>query len=223
MEFVRAQKRHAQLAAEIQAHDHAYYVAAQPVISDREYDRLYAELVGLEQQFPRLQTEDSPTQRVGGQPLTAFAPSPHRAPMLSLDNTYSEEDVRDFVARVQRWASGAESLEWLLEPKADGVAVNLRYEAGRFVTGATRGDGTTGDEISANLRTIRSVPLRVRAGVKAPECFEVRGEVFLNIAGFKRLNEERAAAGEEPFANPRNAAAGSLKQLDPRIVATRPL
>ena len=227
MNFHEAQARHACLVEEIRRHDHAYYVLAQPTISDREYDRLYHELLDLEQQFPKLVTPDSPTQRVSGQPLKEFKPVQHLQPMLSLDNTYSQEEVREFVERVQRLLPD-EKLDWLVEPKIDGVAINLRYEQGAFTSGATRGDGTTGDDITANLRTIRSIPTRLHPpkGGSIRDCpalLEVRGEVFLTKAGFEKLNAQRRAAGEEEFANPRNAAAGSLKQLDPRIVARRPL
>lgn len=216
-----AEVRHAELVEEIRRHDHAYYVVAQPTISDQEYDRLYHELLDLETKFPTLVTPDSPTQRVGGQPLKEFKPVKHLQPMTSLDNTYSQQDLREFVARVQRLLPN-EKLDWVVEPKIDGVAINLRYEAGRFTCGATRGDGTTGDDITVNLRTIRSIPAQLH-GKDAPTLLEVRGEVYLTKAGFEKLNAERKAAGEETFANPRNAAAGSLKQLDPRIVAKRPL
>jgi DNA ligase (NAD+) len=215
-----AKSRHAKLVEEIRRHDRAYYVLAQPVISDQEYDRLYHQLLDLEKQFPDLATPDSPSQRVGGAPLSEFKSVRHAVPMMSLENTYSQEEVRDFVKRVQKLLPG-EKLEWVVEPKVDGVAVSLRYENGVFVTGATRGNGTEGDDITANLKTIRSVPLRL--GGKASEILEVRGEVFMRKAGFEKLNAERKSAGEEIFANPRNAAAGSLKQLDPKIVAKRPL
>ena len=222
----QAQARHAGLCDQIRAHDCAYYVLAQPVISDPSYDRLYRELLDLEKAFPDLVTPDSPTQRVGGEPLQAFQAVPHLTPMLSLDNTYSEAEVTEFVARVQRLLPG-ETLEWVLEPKVDGVAISLRYQDGAFAVGATRGDGTTGDDITANLKTIRSIPLTLQwqtgRSSAPPRTLEVRGEVYLTLNGFKQLNVDRAAAGEEPFANPRNAAAGSLKQLDPRMVATRPL
>ena len=211
--------RHAALAGEIRRHDHAYYVEARPAISDSEYDRLYRELLDLERDFPALATADSPSQRVGGKPLSAFQSSVHRARMMSLDNTYSQAEVREFVARVQKLLPD-ETLEWVVEPKVDGLAINLRYEHGLLTVGATRGDGTTGDDITANLKTIRSLPLRLPA---APALMEVRGEVFLAKESFARLNAERVAAGEEPFANPRNAAAGSLKQLDPALVAHRRL
>jgi DNA ligase (NAD+) len=224
MSPTQAQARHTTLSEEIRRHDLAYYVAAQPLITDREYDRLYRELLDLEAAFPELVTPDSPTQRVGGQPVRAFAPHRHRVPMLSLDNTYSQQEVQDFVDRVQRWLPN-EPLAWVVEPKVDGVAISLTYRDGRFQVGATRGDGATGDDITANLKTIRSLPLRLHTVSPQipPALLEVRGEVYLTKDGFAKLNAERAAAGEELFANPRNAAAGSLKQLDPRIVAQRPL
>ncbi len=226
MTLDEAKSRHAQRVEEIRRHDHAYYVLAQPTISDTEYDRLYRELVELETRFPELRSPDSPTQRVGGQPLKEFKPVRHLQPMMSLDNTYSQAELREFVNRVQRLLPN-EALDWVVEPKIDGVAINLRYEQGVFACGATRGDGTTGDDITANLRTIRSLPARLHrapgsSGAQAGR-LEVRGEVYLTRRGFERLNAERAAAGEELFANPRNAAAGSLKQLDPRMVARRPL
>jgi DNA ligase (NAD+) len=223
MTQAQAKVRHGELATEIRAHDYAYYVEAKPRISDREYDRLYQELRELEAQFPALITPDSPTQRVGGAPLKEFKPVQHLLPMMSLDNTYSEEEVRQFVARVERLLP-REQLGWVVEPKVDGVAVSLRYENGIFTVGATRGDGTTGDDITSNLRTIKSLPLNFCARMKnCPGLLEVRGEVYLPTEQFARVNEERRAAGEEPFANPRNATAGSLKQLDSRIVAKRGL
>src|ERR1051325_6247010 len=219
----KAKARHAQLAEELRRHDHAYYVLAQPSISDRDYDRLYHELLDLEKEFPELATADSPSKRVGGTPLKEFKPVKHILPMLSLDNTYSQQELRDFVARVQRILPN-ETLDWMVEPKVDGVAISLRYDNGSFSVGATRGDGATGDDITPNLRTIRSIPQRLHGKQNDnPSLLEVRGEVFLTKAGFEKLNVERKAAGEETFANPRNAAAGSLKQLDPRIVARRPL
>lgn len=227
MTLSQAQAAHVRLAAQIRAHDHAYYVLARPTIGDFEYDRLYRELVELETQFPQLATPDSPTQRVGGTPQKQFLPARHAVPMMSLDNTYSQGEVRDFVRRLQKLLPD-EAIEWVVEPKVDGLAVSLRYEEGRLVRGATRGDGMTGDDITANLKTIRSLPLTLRSGAQSPadsipRVLEVRGEVFMAKAGFAKLNAERVAAGEEAFANARNAAAGSLKQLDPRLVATRPL
>ncbi|MGZ4987007.1 MAG: NAD-dependent DNA ligase LigA [Limisphaerales bacterium] len=247
MTLAQAKSRHDDLAAQLRHHDFLYYVESRPEITDRDYDRLYRELVDLETQFPELITPDSPTQRVSESPIKAFKPVRHRVSMLSLDNTYSQDEVRQFVARVQRIVPN-EKLEWTVEPKVDGLAVNLTYENGKLVVGATRGDGTTGDDITANLKTIRSIPLKffqkhvprtqvsspslpeVRRGlfsenvdVVPPRLIEVRGEVYMSKKGFEKLNAEREAAGEEPFQNPRNSAAGSLKQLDPRIVAKRPL
>src|SRR5579871_3047049 len=191
MTKAQAQARHQELAEEIRGHDRAYYVEAKPTISDQAYDRLYHELLDLEKRFPELATPDSPSQRVGGDSLTEFQPSRHLTPMMSLDNTYSQEEVRDFVARLQKLLPG-ETLEWMVEPKVDGVAINLRYEQGRFTLGATRGDGTTGDDVTANLRTIRSLPARLdpKAG-KAPAVLEVRGEVYMTKTGFAKLNAER--------------------------------
>src|SRR5436190_22433858 len=208
MTFAEAKARHAELTEEIRRHDHAYYVMAQPTINDREYDRLYHELLDLEKQFPELITPDSPSQRVSGEPLKEFKPVRHLAPMLSLDNTYSQEELREFVNRVQRILPG-ETLEWIVEPKVDGVAINLRYEKGVFTCGATRGDGTTGDDVTTNLKTIRSIPARLRtSGGTPPDLLEVRGEVYLTKTGFEKLNVEGKAAGEDLFANRRNAEAG---------------
>src|SRR6476646_4211393 len=161
MTLNEAKTRHAQLVDEIRGHDHAYYVLAQPSITDQDYDRLYRQLLDLEKQFPDLITPDSPSQRVGGKQLKAFKPVPHLKPMLSLDNTYSQEELREFVNRVQRILPN-EKLDWVVEPKVDGLAINLRYEKGAFTCGATRGDGTTGDDITPDLRTIRSIPARLR-------------------------------------------------------------
>jgi len=218
-----AKKRRARLVDEIRTHDRAYYSDAKPTISDRDYDRLQHELLELEKAFPDLVTPDSPSQRVSGEPLKAFKPVRHLLPMLSLDNTYSQEEIRDFVKRVQKLLPD-EALDWSVEPKVDGVAVSLRYEDGRLTVGATRGDGTTGDDITANIKTIRSVPISLGSkNADVPALLEVRGEVYMSKAGFEKLNAAQRAAGEEVYANARNTAAGSLKQLDPRIVATRPL
>jgi DNA ligase (NAD+) len=235
MTHAEAQKRHAQLATEIRGHDHAYYVEARPAISDRDYDRLYHELLDLEKAFPDLVTPESPSQRVSGEPLKQFQQVRHLLPMLSLDNTYSQDEVRDFVKRIQKILPD-EILEWVVEPKVDGVAMSLRYENGKLSIGATRGDGTTGDDVTTNIKTIHSVPLNLRSPASGkskqrglfadagyPTLLEVRGEVFMTRIGFQKLNAELAAAGEETFANARNTAAGSLKQLDARLVAKRPL
>lgn len=213
--------RIAELRAELRRHDHLYYVLYTPEISDERYDALLRELRTLETAHPELITPDSPTQRVGERPLEGFAHVRHAVPMLSIDNTYSPEELREFDARVRR-ALGDEPYTYLVDPKIDGVAVALRYEDGALALGATRGDGETGDDITQNLRTIRSVPLRLH-GTGWPRIVEVRGEVYWPRANFEACNRQRVADGEEPFANPRNATAGTLKQLDARIVAQRGL
>src|SRR5438876_4381842 len=205
---------------DITEHNRRYYEEAAPTISDREYDRLYKELVDLETQFPELVSPDSPTQRVGGKPLRAFAQIQHRVPMLSLDNTYSEEEVVNFYKRIMRLLP-EEKIPVVIEPKVDGVAVSVMYENGKLKYAATRGDGSVGDEITQNIRTIKSVPHQLPGA--APKVFEVRGEAYLDRVGFEKLNKEREAAGLPLFANPRSGAAGSLKQLDPSIAAKRPL
>ncbi|MEY2608647.1 MAG: ligase [Verrucomicrobiota bacterium] len=216
-----AQKRIAFLRQQIRRHDYLYYVLARPEISDREYDRLYAELERLEKRFPDLITPDSPTQRVGGQPLKAFPIVRHDPPIFSLDKVYNLNDLRKFDARVHKLLS-CESVEYVLEPKVDGVSISVRYEKGRFTSGATRGDGRTGNDITANLKTIRAIPLQLTVK-NPPQVLEVRGEAYMTVEDFKKLNADRARTGQEQFANPRNAAAGSLNQLDPRVVAQRPL
>ena len=215
------EKRVRELREEIRGHDHAYHVLAQPVVSDREYDDLLAELRRLEEEHPELASPDSPTQRVGGEPLVGFATVTHRVPMLSLDNTYSEVELREFDTRVRKALRRGEDdpVEYVVEPKLDGVAVAVHYEEGLLVRGATRGDGTRGDDITRNLRTIRTLPLRLAE----PKRLEVRGEVYMTHAAFRLLNEEARNEGRETFVNPRNTAAGALKQLDSRIVARRPL
>ena len=215
-----AAKRIALLRGEIRKHDRLYYEEAAPIISDRDYDRLYKQLVDLESQFSDLVTRDSPTQRVGGRPLRAFEEVAHLIPMLSLDNTYSEEEVRNFYTRIQRLLPD-EKIPAVIEPKVDGVAISLVYDNGKLRQAATRGDGNVGDNITQNIQTIRSLPERLRDG--APKLLEVRGEVYMDRKGFEKLNDERKKQGLPLFANPRNAAAGSLKQLDPTIVAKRPL
>jgi DNA ligase (NAD+) len=204
---------------EIRRLDRAYYQEAQPLVSDQEYDRLYRELIDLEAAHPELATADSPSQRVGGTPLPHFTSVAHAIPMQSLDNTYSATELEAFVDRIQKTLEG-EKLGFVIEPKIDGVAVSVRYEKGKFVQGLTRGDGQSGDDVTENLRTIRNLPLEI--GNHAP-VLEVRGEVYYPQAAFDKLNRQREAAGEATFANPRNAAAGTLKQLDSRLVAKRPL
>jgi len=217
----QAIRRSAELRAQLNRHNQLYYEQAQPEISDLAYDLLLRELRELEAAHPDLAPPDSPTRIVGGRPLAGFAPVAHRMPMLSLDNTYSKEEVTTFHARVARLLEG-EPFQLAIEPKIDGVALSLFYEEGRLVTAATRGDGRTGDDVTRNILTIATVP-RVLATRPAPGQIEVRGEVFMPKAVFADLNRLREEAGEEPFVNPRNAAAGSLKQLDPRLVAERRL
>lgn len=216
----KASQRIDALRREIEAHNQRYYEEATPTVSDREYDALYRELVELEEKFPKFARADSPSRRVGGRPLKEFAQVQHRMPMLSLDNTYSEEELREFYARVQKLLPN-EKIPVVIEPKVDGVAVSLRYENGELIYAATRGDGTTGDDITRNVLTIRGLPRRLHG--KAPRVLEVRGEVYLDKNGFAKMNTARAENGLPAFANPRNAAAGSLKQLDPAIAASRPL
>jgi len=209
------------LRRQIERHDHLYHVVGEPEISDREYDRLMRELQELEEAHPEYRDADSPTQRVSRGLLPGFKTVRHSAPMRSLDNTYSLEELEEFDARVRRLLEKDE-VEYAIEPKVDGVAVALRYRDGRFVLGLTRGDGTEGDDITANLRTLRSVPLRLH-GSKPPAELEVRGEVYMETRGFAKLNERRVAAGLAAFMNPRNATTGSLKTLDTSEVAKRPL
>ena len=222
-----AEKRIAHLREEIRRHDYAYYVLAEPIISDRQYDQLFEELKRLEVQFPDLVTPDSPTQRVGGQPLKGFKQVTHAVAMLSIDNTYNENELREFDARVAKGLEGRK-YRYVVDPKVDGVAVSLRYEDGQLVLAATRGDGRTGDDITQNARTIRSIPLRLREegdllSGRLPRVLEVRGEVYWPTVSFLAFNADREARGEPTFANPRNATAGTLKQLDSRIVAQRQL
>jgi DNA ligase (NAD+) len=209
------------LAAEIAGHDRAYHERDAPEISDAEYDALRRRNTAIEARFPDLIRADSPSKRVGGAPDSGFAKLRHRVPMLSLDNAFEAADFIDFAARAQRFLGATAPMEMVAEPKIDGLSINLTYEHGRFVHGATRGDGSEGEDVTANLRTMKSVPDRL-AG-KAPAAIEIRGEVFMTKADFLALNERQARAGDKVFANPRNAAAGGLRQLDPRITATRPL
>jgi DNA ligase (NAD+) len=212
----------AALRASLDHHNHAYYVLDAPEVTDAEYDRLFRRLSDLERDFPDLVTSDSPTQRVGATPAAEFVPIRHRIPMLSLQNAMDESEVRDFDARVRKLLGTSEEIPYVLEPKIDGLSAELVYEDGILVSGSTRGDGTTGEDVTANLRTIRSIPLRLPTP-RPPKLLEVRGEVYLPIARFEELNRERESAGQPLFANPRNAAAGSLRQLDPGITAGRPL
>ncbi|CAO96149.1 NAD-dependent DNA ligase LigA [Erwinia tasmaniensis] len=203
-------------------YEYQYHVLDAPAVPDAEYDRLMGELRELEAAHPELLTTDSPTQRVGAAPLSAFEQVRHEVPMLSLDNAFDEESYRAFNKRVQDRLKSSDDLTFCCELKLDGLAVSLLYEQGELVRAATRGDGTTGENITANVRTIRAIPLRL-SGDNIPERLEVRGEVFMPLAGFEKMNEQARRGGQKIFANPRNAAAGSLRQLDPRITAKRPL
>jgi len=214
----KAQERARTLRKEIEDHNYRYHVLDQPLIDDHEFDRLMRELQELEKKYPQLWDEDSPTNRVGGEPLEAFEPLEHKVPMLGLDNAFNREDLFEFDNRVRR-LSGLDTLEYLCELKFDGLAVSLQYENGTFVRGATRGDGYTGEDITQNLRTIRQIPLQL----PEPLTLEIRGEVYINREAFRQLNRQREEQGLMLFANPRNAAAGSLRQLDPRLAAARPL
>ncbi len=217
------QREHAELIEEIRAHDEAYYAKDQPVISDAEYDALRQRLEQLEQEYPELISEDSPTQTVGYTPQSAFKKVEHSVPMLSLGNAFTEEDIADFLSRIRRFLGMAEDapLELTAEPKIDGLSFSALYEQGRLVRGATRGDGYVGEDITENIKTIRQLPHRLQGDV--PERLEVRGEIYMSHADFEALNQAREARGEALFANPRNAAAGSLRQLDSRITAERKL
>ncbi len=210
------------LREQLRYHSYQYYVLDDPDVPDAEYDRLYNQLVALEQKHPELITSDSPTQRVGSKPLTAFDQIQHQMPMLSLDNVFSEEALLSFYQRLQDRLNTEDEIELTAEPKLDGLAISLRYEKGELIYAATRGDGSTGENVTQNVRTMHSVPLRL-LGKNYPDVLEVRGEVFMPKAGFNELNRQAKLNDEKEFANPRNAAAGSLRQLDPGVTAKRPL
>ena len=219
-----AKERIAFLCAELERHNRLYYENDAPEISDAEYDALFRELQQLEKQFPELILPETPTARVGGRALEKFQQVTHRLAMISLDNAFSEEDISEFDKRIKKELGLRQevAIKYVCEPKMDGLAVELVYEKGLFVQGSTRGDGVIGEDITANLRTIRDIPLRLQCD-NPPELLEVRGEVYLPLEPFRTLNREREESGEPSFANPRNAAAGSLRQLDPKITAKRPL
>jgi DNA ligase (NAD+) len=213
-----------ELRRQLHYHNHRYYVLDDPEISDAQYDRLLKELEGLESRYPDLITPDSPTQRVGARPLEKFETLPHTVPMLSLENAFNREEVREFDERIKRFLKRTEDLAYTVEPKMDGLAIELIYEEGLLLRSATRGDGVVGEDVTQNVRTIPAVPLRLLPGnTPAPERLEIRGEVYLRLKDFREFNRKRLEAGEPAFANPRNAAAGSLRQLDPRVTAQRPL
>lgn len=211
-----------ELKRQLNDHSYRYYVLDDPTVPDSEYDRLLQQLKALEAQYPALITADSPTQRVGNVPLNGFSQVAHEVPMLSLDNAFSEDELHSFNRRLQERLKNSDDIEFACEPKLDGIAVSLLYREGVLVRGATRGDGTTGEDITQNVRTLGSIPLRLR-GSGYPSVLEVRGEIYLPKKGFEQLNEKARLAGEKTFVNPRNAAAGSLRQLDSRITASRPL
>ncbi|MGA7579569.1 MAG: NAD-dependent DNA ligase LigA [Desulfobaccales bacterium] len=213
-----------ELREQINYHNYRYYVLDDPVISDAEFDRLLRELSELEDRYPGLLTPDSPSQRVGAAPLNKFETVRHRLPMISLENAFSEAEVREFEERLHRFLRSEETLHYVMEPKVDGCAIELAYEQGRFRVGSTRGDGVRGENVTQNLKTIHTIPLQMLTREEpAPELLEVRGEVYMDLEEFQKLNEQRLSQGEPAFANPRNAAAGSLRQLDPGITASRPL
>ncbi|MCH8288223.1 MAG: NAD-dependent DNA ligase LigA [Candidatus Marinimicrobia bacterium] len=219
-----AEKRIESLRRELEGHNYKYYVLDEPEISDAEYDVLFRQLEKIEEEYPELVTPESPTQRVGAEPSKEFGSVTHTIPLLSLQNAMDEDGLKEFDASIKRFLDSEDEIEYVAEPKLDGLAVELVYENGVFVSGSTRGDGVTGEDITPNLRTVKSIPLRLREGkIKIPPLLEVRGEVFLSINSFKELNRAQAEREEKLFANPRNAAAGSLRQLDPKITATRPL
>ncbi|MGD0274884.1 MAG: NAD-dependent DNA ligase LigA [Syntrophales bacterium] len=221
-----ATERIAKLREAITRHNRLYYQLDDPEISDAEYDRLMAELISLEQAYPDLLTPDSPTQRVGAAPLDKFSPFTHLSPMLSLSNAFSEEEITRFDNRIRRFLGTDDALLYVVEPKLDGLAVNLIYEQGLLTAGATRGDGSVGEDVTQNIRTIQNIPLSLKQSSRfhqIPEQIEIRGEICMEIAAFQMMNRRRIREGEVPFANPRNASAGSLRQLDPRVTAKRPL
>ena len=211
-----------QLRAEIHDHNYRYYALDEPQVPDAEYDRLMLRLREIESQYPELITPDSPTQRVGAAPLSAFATVQHEMPMLSLDNAFSDDELINFNRRIQDRLKHTDHIEFACEVKLDGIAVSLLYRDGILVRGATRGDGARGEDITQNVRTIDSIPLRLR-GTGFPAVLEVRGEIYMPKSGFEKMNDQAREKGDKLFVNPRNAAAGSLRQLDPRITASRPL
>jgi len=220
----RAEKEILELRREIEKHNYQYHVLDNPLISDGEYDRLFGRLIELEKEHPELATPDSPTHKVGAPPLEKFSTVQHTIPMLSLSNAGGPEELEEFEERIQRFLKHRDALDYAVEPKIDGLAVELVYVDGKFSVGSTRGDGVNGEDITQNLKTIRSIPVALRAGARAiPRRLEIRGEVFLPLAAFQKMNREREEEGQAVFANPRNAAAGSLKQLDSTITAKRPL
>src|SRR3954451_6913492 len=219
----QAKVEHTRLALELEGHDRRYYQDDAPAITDAEYDALRVRFNAIEKRFPEFVSTTSPSQKVGAAPSGRFRKVRHSVPMLSLDNAFSEEDVRDFVDRIARFLKlPDDNIDFSAEPKIDGLSMSLRYEDGELVTAATRGDGAEGEDVTANIRTLEDVPERLK-GRNVPEICEVRGEVYMTKKAFLALNKKQVEAGEAPFANPRNSAAGSLRQKDPTITASRPL
>ena len=215
-----------ELRQEIRFHNYRYYILTEPVVSDSEYDRLMGELRAIEGEYPEQITQDSPTQRAGAPPSERFKKLQHPAPILSLGNAFDQDDVLAWFERIARLDERVLDADFVIEPKLDGLTVVLHYQGGVFSQGATRGDGTIGEEVTSNLRTIRSMPLRIPIGdngVEVPETLVIRGEVFIYLEAFEELNRKMHEAGEKLYVNPRNTAAGSLRQLDPQLTATRPL
>ena len=224
MDIETAKKRISEFCCQLNHQSYRYYVLDDPEISDSKYDRLYRELQDLEEQYPELVTPDSPTQRVGAPPLESFVSVTHAVPMLSLDNAFGNDELREFDDRMKRLLNRTEDIEYIVEPKIDGVAVELVYEGGLFTLGSTRGDGFVGENVTLNLKTIKSIPMRLlQNNSSVPERLDVRGEVYYPNSGFMKMNKERQAKGEPTYANPRNTAAGTLRQLDSKITAARPL
>src|SRR5215467_1928716 len=219
----QAKTEHMRLALELEGHDRRYYQDDAPSVTDAEYDALRARFNAIEKRFPEFVSAESPSQKVGAAPSGRFKKVRHSVPMLSLDNAFAEEDVRDFVGRIARFLKLADDqINFSAEPKIDGLSMSLRYEGGELVTAATRGDGAEGEDVTANIRTLKDVPQQLK-GRGVPEICEVRGEVYMTKRGFLALNERQKAAGDTVFVNPRNSAAGSLRQKDPSITASRPL
>jgi DNA ligase (NAD+) len=220
----QAKAEHARLQVEISEHDRRYYQQDRPTVSDAEYDALRRRYTAIEARFPDLRTLESLSLKVGAAPSRGFAKIRHAVPMLSLDNAFADQDVVDFVARIRRFLklSDDEEIAFSAEPKIDGLSMSLRYEDGELVTAATRGDGQEGEDVTANIRTLEDVPKKLK-GRNVPKITEVRGEVYMTKHAFLKLNERQKAAGEQIFANPRNSAAGSLRQKDPNVTAARPL
>src|SRR6201998_3258636 len=220
----QAKVEHMRLALELERHDRSYYQDDAPTVTDAEYDALRQRYNAIEKRFTEFVTSDSPSQKIGAAPSGRFRKVRHAVPMLSLDNAFAEEDVRDFAGRIRRFLKlgDDEEIDFSAEPKIDGLSMSLRYEGGELVTAATRGDGAVGEDVTANIRTLEDVPQKLK-GKSIPEICEVRGEVYMTKSAFLALNERKKAAGDTIFANPRNSAAGSLRQKDPAITASRPL